>query len=153
MIKKYYGYYVSPIGMLEIITSEDALLSVMFVDSKVKCKGQSYSLKEAIKQLDEYFKGERKEFDLKYEISGTQFQKSAWESLIKIPYGETWSYKQQAIYLGNERATRAVGNANSKNSINIIIPCHRVIGNNKKLTGYTGGVNRKKWLLEHEKGF
>ena len=151
MTKKYYGYYDSPIGILEIITSEDAIISAMFVEEVKECTEDAEILREAIKQFDEYFKGLRKDFDIKCEVEGTEFQKRAWKALTEIPYGETWSYKQQAIQIGNEKATRAVGNANSKNLISIIIPCHRVIGSNKSLTGYAGGLNRKQWLLEHEK--
>lgn len=152
MTKKYYGYYHSPIGTLEIITTEDALLSAIFVEEIKEVTEQPEILREAIKQFDEYFKGTRKEFDLKCEMVGTEFQKSVWKALTEIPYGETWSYKQQAIAIGNEKATRAVGGANSKNLISIIIPCHRVVGSNKSLTGYAGGLDKKKWLLEHESG-
>jgi methylated-DNA-[protein]-cysteine S-methyltransferase len=150
MTKKYYGYYQSPIGILEIITTEDALVSAIFVEEIKEVKDQPEILRETIKQFDEYFKGTRKEFDLKCEMAGTEFQKSVWKALTTIPYGETWSYKQQAIAIGNEKATRAVGSANSKNLISIIIPCHRVVGSNKSLTGYAGGLDKKKWLLEHE---
>ncbi|WP_346933715.1 methylated-DNA--[protein]-cysteine S-methyltransferase [Clostridium sp.] len=138
--------------MVEIITSDRAIISVMFVDEAKENLEETEILKEAIKQLDEYFNGTRRDFDIECEVQGTEFQKNAWKALMKIPYGETWSYKQQAIQIGNEKATRAVGNANSKNLISIIIPCHRVIGANKSLTGYAGGLNRKQWLLEHEKG-
>lgn len=151
MTKKYYGYYNSPIGILEIITSEDAVISAMFVDEKKEITAESQILKDAIKQFDEYFKGERNDFDIKYETKGTDFQTRVWEALMKIPYGVTLSYKEMAIAIGNIKATRAVGNANSKNIISIIIPCHRVIGSDKSLTGYAGGLDRKKWLLEHEK--
>ena len=151
MTKKYYGYYNSPIGILEIITSDDAIISAMFVDEVKESTGESEILKEAIKQFDEYFKGTRKDFDIKCEIQGTEFQKKVWDALMEIPYGVTLSYKELAIKIGNEKATRAVGNANSKNIISIIIPCHRVIGSDKSLTGYAGGLNRKKWLLEHER--
>jgi methylated-DNA-[protein]-cysteine S-methyltransferase len=151
MTKKYYGYYNSPIGILEIITSDYAVISAMFVEKVMENIGESLILKNVINQFDEYFKGTRKDFDIKCEVQGTEFQKKAWDALIEIPYGETWSYKQQAIQIGNEKATRAVGNANSKNLISIIIPCHRVIGSNKSLTGYAGGIDRKQWLLEHEK--
>jgi methylated-DNA-[protein]-cysteine S-methyltransferase len=151
MNKKYYGYYKSPIGILEIITSDTAILSAMFVDEVKETMEDTEILKEAIKQFDEYFRGTRKDFNIKCEVQGTEFQKKAWKALMEIPYGETRSYKQQAIQIGNEKATRAIGNANSKNLISIIIPCHRVIGSNNSLTGYAGGLNRKKWLLEHEK--
>jgi len=151
MTKKYYGYYNSPIGVLEIITSKDAILSAMFVEEEKESSEEIEILREAIKQFDEYFKGTRKDFNIKCEVEGTEFQKTAWKALMEIPYGETRSYKQQAILIGNEKATRAVGSANSKNIISIIIPCHRVIGSNQKLTGYAGGLDKKQWLLEHEK--
>ncbi len=102
-------------------------------------------------QIGEYFLGIRKEFDLTLNLLGTPFQKSVWEGLMKIPYGETRSYKQQSIFLGNEKAIRAVAGANGENGIAIIIPCHRVIGENGSLTGYGGGLPKKKWLLEHER--
>jgi len=148
---KYYGYYNSPIGILEIITSDCAVISAMFIEDMKEITSEPQILKEAIKQFDEYFKGIRKNFDIKCETSGTEFRKRVWEALMEIPYGETCSYKEMAIKIGNEKATRAVGNANSKNIISIIVPCHRVIGSDKSLTGYAGGLNRKKWLLEHEK--
>jgi len=150
MTKRYYGYYNSPIGILEIITSDKAVISAMFVYEMKECTEETQVLKEVIKQFDEYFKGTRKNFEIKYETKGTEFQKNVWDTLMEIPYGVTWSYKEMAIAIGNIKATRAVGNANSKNIISIIVPCHRVIGSDKSLTGYAGGLNRKKWLLEHE---
>ncbi len=103
------------------------------------------------KQMSEYFSGQRKEFDLPLHLVGSDFQKSVWKGLLQIPYGETRSYKQQSIFLGNEKAIRAVAGANGENCIAIIIPCHRVIGENGSLTGYGGGLPNKKWLLEHER--
>ena len=153
MTKKYYGYYNSPIGILEIIASDNAVISAMFIEDMKEITSESQILKEAIKQFDEYFKGTRKDFDIKCEVRGTEFQKKVWKALMEIPYGVTMSYKEMAIAIGNIKATRAVGNANSKNIISIIIPCHRVIGSDKSLTGYAGGLNRKKWLLEHEMEF
>ena len=101
-------------------------------------------------QISEYFLGTRKEFDLPLHLVGTPFQKRVWEGLLTIPYGETRSYKQQSIFLGDEKAIRAVAGANGENGIAIISPCHRVIGSNGSLTGYGGGLQRKKWLLDHE---
>lgn len=152
MTKKYYGYYSSPIGILEIICSEDTILSVMFVEreNSVMNKGNEI-LENTIIQLNEYFNGSRKEFNLKVSLSGTDFQKNVWNELLKIPYGETLSYKSLAIRVGNEKSVRAVGSANGKNKICIIVPCHRVIGANGSLTGYAGGIDRKQWLLNHEK--
>lgn len=102
-------------------------------------------------QINEYFVGERKSFDVPLNLAGTPFQKSVWEGLMKIPYGETRSYKQQSIFLGNEKSIRAVAGANGDNGIAIIVPCHRVIGEDGSLTGYGGGLQRKKWLLDLEK--
>jgi len=103
------------------------------------------------RQIGEYFTGARKEFDLPLHLFGTPFQKSVWLGLLQIPYGETRSYKQQSVFLGNEKAIRAVAGANGENGIAIIIPCHRVIGTHGSLTGYGGGLHRKKWLLDHER--
>lgn len=102
-------------------------------------------------QIGEYFTGKRKEFDVPLHLLGTPFQKKVWQGLLQIPYAETRSYKQQSIYLGNEKAIRAVAGANGENGIAIIIPCHRVIGENGSLTGYGGGLQRKQWLLDHER--
>jgi len=105
------------------------------------------------RQINEYFTGTRKEFDLPLHFLGTPFQVSVWRGLQHIPYGETRSYKQQSIFLGNEKAIRAVAGANGENGIAIIIPCHRVIGENGSLVGYGGGLQRKKWLLDHERKY
>ncbi|MFA0031213.1 methylated-DNA--[protein]-cysteine S-methyltransferase [Vibrio sp. 10N.261.49.A12] len=106
----------------------------------------------AAKQLDEYFAGHRIEFDLPLRaIKGTEFQKVAWQALTTIPYGETISYGEQAKRMDNPKAVRAVGGANGKNPFSIVVPCHRVIGANGTLTGYTGGMNRKEWLLDFER--
>lgn len=102
-------------------------------------------------QVNEYFTGQRKEFDLPLHLLGTPFQVSVWQGLLKIPYGETRSYEQQSIFLGNEKAIRAVAGANGENGIAIIVPCHRVIGKNGSLIGYGGGLERKKWLLDLER--
>ena len=110
-------------------------------------------LKNACRQLGEYFEGRRQKFDLSLKPYGTEFQRSAWESLLSIPYGETRSYMQQAEYIHNPKAIRAIGQANSRNPITIIIPCHRVIGKNGSLTGYAGGLERKKQLLALEHSF
>lgn len=101
-------------------------------------------------QIGEYFSGVRRDFDLPLDLVGTPFQVRVWQGLQQIPYGETRSYKSQSIYLGAEKAIRAVAGANGENGIAIIIPCHRVIGENGSLTGYGGGLPKKKWLLEHE---
>lgn len=112
--------------------------------------GEHPHFKTLDKQMQEYFNGTRQEFDLRLHLVGTAFQQQVWKGLQQIPYGTTKSYKQQSIFLGNEKAIRAVARANGENGIAIIIPCHRVIGENGHLTGYGGGLWRKQWLLEHE---
>ncbi|MCB2288940.1 methylated-DNA--[protein]-cysteine S-methyltransferase [Clostridium sp. CS001] len=148
---KLHGYYNSPIGIIEITANDEAITSLYFVEEETMVPNESAILDQAIIQIDEYFKGDRRVFDLKCEFTGTDFQKKVWNELIKIPYGETLSYKELAIKIGNEKSTRAVGNANGKNAISIIVPCHRVIGSDKSLTGYAWGISRKQWLLSHEK--
>ncbi|MFA5010883.1 MAG: methylated-DNA--[protein]-cysteine S-methyltransferase [Ignavibacteria bacterium] len=103
-----------------------------------------------VKDIAEYFKGKLKKFTVPVVMTGTEFQNTVWKTLLKIPYGTTWSYKQEAEKLGSPKSVRAVANANGQNRISIIIPCHRVIGSNGTLTGYGGGLWRKKRLLEHE---
>jgi len=107
-------------------------------------------IQNCITQLGEYFKGNRKKFDIGINPIGTEFQGKVWHELTKIPYGKTISYLEQAQNLGDEKAIRAIASANGQNPIPIIIPCHRVIGLNGKLTGYAGGLLKKQWLLEHE---
>ncbi len=113
--------------------------------------GENPHLDQVQSEIHEYFAGNRKHFTVPLHTPGTGFQKSVWKILRDIPYGETRSYKQQAIALGNPKATRAVASANGHNRIGIIIPCHRVIGSDGSLTGYGGGLHRKKWLLDFEK--
>ncbi|KGM94716.1 cysteine methyltransferase [Clostridium novyi A str. 4552] len=151
MINLYELYYSSPIGILKIKSTKYEILSLEFVQEKFFNKENINILKEASKQLDEYFKGSRKEFDLNIRLEGTEFQKKVWNELLKIPYGEVVTYKDIATRIGNEKAVRAVGNANNKNKIPIIVPCHRVVGSNGKLVGYLGGLDKKIWLLNHEK--
>lgn len=157
MIKIYKLDYESPIGIIEIIGTNEAIISILFSEGGKKVnflQDETPSvLSECYKQLDEYFKGNRLEFSLPYQFEGTDFQKTVWEALIKIPYGEKASYKDIALSIGNEKAIRAVGSANGKNKLSIVIPCHRVIGANGKLTGYAGGLWRKEWLIQHEKFF
>ncbi|MCX6295474.1 MAG: methylated-DNA--[protein]-cysteine S-methyltransferase [Bacteroidetes bacterium] len=145
------AYYSSPIGTIEIKGNEDGVSSILFLDEKTDpTKKIDGSLKEVVYQLDEYFIGIRKEFGLKLNPLGSEFQKRVWEKLTDIPFGKTCSYLDISKLLGDENATRAVGNANGKNPLSIIIPCHRVIGSDGKLTGYAGGLWRKQWLLKHE---
>ncbi len=150
----YKAYYKTPVGYAEITANESTVLSVSLVDKPGKTVGADLPvLKKCLKELDEYFKGGRKNFTVKLEKHGTDFQKNVWNELEKIPFGKTASYEDVAVKIGNKKAVRAVGLANSKNPHWIIVPCHRVIGKNKKLVGYAGGLDRKEWLLEHEKKY
>ncbi|MCX7694772.1 MAG: methylated-DNA--[protein]-cysteine S-methyltransferase [Caloramator sp.] len=145
----YISFYDSPIGLIKIAANEEAIVAIDFVYKRLK-ENENDVIRKCKIQLDEYFKGIRKEFDVNVEINGTEFQRMVWEELKRIPYGEVRSYKDIAVAIGNEKAVRAVGGANNKNKIAIIIPCHRVVGKDGSLTGYAGGLFRKKWLLEHE---
>lgn len=150
------AYFNTDIGLIKITGSEEGIMTLDFTEEKVSVKTSDeknlpYCMKECLSQLSEYFDGTRKKFNLKLIINGTDFQKKVWKQLIKIPYGKTYSYKEVAEKNGNIKAVRAVGNANNKNKIAVIIPCHRVIGSNKKLVGYAGGIWRKEWLINHEK--
>ncbi|MDC5805819.1 methylated-DNA--[protein]-cysteine S-methyltransferase [Vibrio europaeus] len=151
-----YTTYVSPLGTITLQANEKGLLGVWFEIQTTQPEelGQLSKndpiLIKAIKQLDEYFSGDRREFDLPISAVGTKFQQQVWEALTTIPYGETWSYQDLANAIGNPKAVRAVGLANGKNPVSVIVPCHRVIGKNGKLTGYAGGVERKAKLLKLE---
>ncbi len=149
-LKEGVTFFDSPIGIIEIKSNDGMIVSVKFVDEKLYMENENEVLVESKKQLKEYFFGERKIFTLPIKIDGTEFRKKVWNTLLKIPYGKTCSYKDIAIKIGNEKASRAVGGANNKNKIAIIIPCHRVIGSNGKMVGYEGGMWRKEWLLKHE---
>lgn len=146
----YGGKYNSPIGELYITNDEKSLLSVSFETGNFSLNIKNKITDNTIKQLNEYFQGKRKTFDLPLNPKGTEFQKKVWQELKKIPYGATKSYKNIAIAIGNPNSSRAVGNANNKNPIPIIIPCHRVIGTNKRLIGYAGGLDKKQKLLDIE---
>ena len=152
-MNKYTGYIIVSDGVIKIVCSEEYVLSVSFSDTMEENDKGSKVLDEALKQMSEYFSGKRKKFDLPLYFEGTEFQKSVWNELRKIPYGTTVSYKNIAEGINNEKAVRAVGNANNKNKIMIIVPCHRVIGKNGKLVGFAGGLDKKEFLLEHEKKF
>jgi methylated-DNA-[protein]-cysteine S-methyltransferase len=146
------AYYLSPIGPVEVSGIPKGILSVGFVKSRLpNDRNLPECVKEGIRQLDEYFKESRKTFSLKLLLQGTPFQKLVWQGLKKIPYGKVVSYGDVARAIGNPHAYRAVGNANNKNPIAIIIPCHRVIGSDGNLVGYGSGLWRKEWLLNHEK--
>ena len=149
--------YESPIGVLEIVGTDEAVCSILFSEDEAaqnfRNDDTSKVLLDCYSQLDEYFKGLRQQFTFPYIFEGTNFQKSVWNALTDIPYAETGSYKDIAVSIGNEKAIRAVGSANGRNKLTIVIPCHRIIGSNGKLTGYAGGLWRKEWLLKHETAF
>lgn len=152
MDRQYKAYYDSPIGILEITGTENAITGVHFVAKKVDPDpAMPIPLKDCLKQLYEYFVGDRKEFALNLQLEGTGFQKKVWDQLMKIPYGKTISYKDIAVAIANEKACRAVGSANGRNNIAIIVPCHRVIAHDGTLGGYGGGLWKKEWLLDHER--
>ena len=141
----------TPLGNLLIEGDENGLTSLSIMSDEIKITHTSQkTLEDAIIQLQEYFEGKRKQFTIRLNPQGTNFQKKVWQKLLEIPFGTTISYQQLSNQLGDSKAIRAVANANSKNPLWIIIPCHRVIGSDGSLTGYAGGLWRKKWLLEHE---
>ena len=145
------AYYNSPLGLLEIQANKGEIVALYFKESKRYPEDSNSLLSATKKQLAEYFNGDRKDFKLPLRTEGTKFQKKVWDQLLNISYGTTFSYKDVAAAVGNDKAYRAVGNANNRNSIPIIIPCHRVTASNGKIGGYGAGVWRKKWLLKHEK--
>lgn len=149
----YTAYHPSPLGCLKLQCSDEHLKCVLFVEEAAQPNDEHKTLHECSKQLQEYFEGKRKEFDLPLGQDGTEFQKKVWDLLYQIPYGKTISYNHLAKQYGDLKAIRAVASANGKNNLAIIVPCHRVIGSNQSLTGYAGGLWRKKWLLEHEAKF
>jgi methylated-DNA-[protein]-cysteine S-methyltransferase len=154
MPEVYTTYYHSPVGVLKISGTDDYITEVLFHDTTQKAEGTKKHLPpmviQCIEQLIQYFHGERRQFDLPINQQGTAFQKEVWNELMQIPFGRTISYLELARKTGDTKATRAVANANGKNNVCIIVPCHRVIGSTRELVGYSGGLWRKKWLLEHE---
>jgi methylated-DNA-[protein]-cysteine S-methyltransferase len=152
-----FSYVDSPIGRL-LLTTDGAALTGLYMEEHrngQSTRGCSENasigpLPAARRQLDEYFAGTRREFDLPLHLQGTVFQSQVWRELTQIPYGQTWSYGQLASRIQKPSASRAVGLANGRNPISIVVPCHRVIGADGSLTGYGGGLERKQWLLAHE---
>ena len=141
----------SPLGYTKIVGDKDGLQSVSVLNSEEEVsKTIPKSLMNCVEQLNEYFEGTRKNFNLKLNPKGTDFQQKVWVELNSIPFGKTLSYMDLSKKLGDAKAIRAVANANGKNPLWILVPCHRVIGSDGSLTGYAGGLHRKKWLLEHE---
>jgi methylated-DNA-[protein]-cysteine S-methyltransferase len=149
----------SPVGNLKLIASDEGLVAILWTNDNAKrvkvgtlVEHQDHPiLRETGRQLQEYFEGRRKSFSLKLALQGTRFQNKVWQALLGIPFGETRSYGQLARQLGNPRATRAVGAANGRNPISIVVPCHRVIGASGKLTGFAGGLETKAHLLDFER--
>jgi methylated-DNA-[protein]-cysteine S-methyltransferase len=149
----------SPVGKLKLVASDRGLVAILWENdsprrvrlSELVEDEQHPVLIATERQLGEYFAGKRKEFSVSLDMRGTRFQKDVWEALLGIPFGETRSYGQLAHQLGNPRATRAVGAANGRNPVSIIVPCHRVIGSSGKLTGFAGGLATKAHLLDLEK--
>ncbi|PEY34609.1 cysteine methyltransferase [Bacillus cereus] len=145
----YRAYYESEIGLLEITANDEGITSVIFVEER-KEEHTSKIVEQCLTELDEYFHQKRTEFTVPLSSTGTPFQKSVWDALYTIPYGVSASYLDIAEKVDNTKAVRAVGGANSRNPISIIVPCHRVVGKSGKLVGYAGGLWRKEWLLKHE---
>lgn len=150
----YISYQEYPIGKIGIVEKDGFIIAVALEKELNKydfIEATTPLLNKAHQQLGEYFQGKRKKFDLPLNPQGTNFQKKCWKALETIPYGSVYTYKQLATAIGNEKASRAVGNANNKNPILIMIPCHRVIGSSGQLVGYRGGLEMKEYLLAHEK--
>ena len=146
-------YLDSPVGVLEIVGNHLGISKIQYMDTKTNFSENTKTPKillPVVTQLKEYFNGERIHFELKLNPQGTEFQKKVWNQLLTIPYGKTASYQQMANQLGDPKVIRAAASANGKNPISIVIPCHRVIGSDGSLTGYAGGLHRKKWLLDYE---
>ena len=143
-------YLTSPIGLIEIQAHEKGITEVKFVEKAVEAEQQNAITELCHEQLEAYFQQHLTSFTVPLAAQGTYFQNQVWQALTEIPYGKSWSYLELAQHINNPKAVRAVGGANGKNPIAIIVPCHRVIGANGTLTGYASGVERKAWLLEHE---
>lgn len=153
----HYSSVDTPIGPLMLAADEDGLRLIQFSTSKHQVEpgsdwidGENDILRDTRTQLEEYFAGKRRDFDLPLSLVGTEFQKKVWRMLAQIPCGSTFSYQQLATRIGKPKATRAVGAANGRNPIPIVLPCHRVIGAAGGLTGFGGGLPAKRWLLQHE---
>jgi methylated-DNA-[protein]-cysteine S-methyltransferase len=145
------AYYKTPIGTAKIVGNENGINAITVMDQAMETSAEIPEiLQDCVQQLNEYFNGSRKEFNLKLNPQGTDFQKHVWKELLLVSYGKTKTYLEQSKQLGDVKAIRAVASANGKNPIWIIIPCHRIIGSDGSLTGYAGGIWRKKWLLDHE---
>ena len=156
-------HFQTPVGILKIIIQDGYVNEIIFIDKENETgdeeEPQNISLKDkrvfekCRQQFEEYFSGKRKIFDFPAKQTGTPFREKVWEELMNIPYGKTISYLQLSKNIGNEKSIRAVGSANGKNNLPVVVPCHRVIGSDGRLIGYGGGLWRKQWLLEHENKF
>ena len=144
------AYIKTPLGIAKIMGDEDGVSIISVLDEGEISNTIPVILQEAVSQLNDYFEGKRTDFTFKLNPSGTEFQQKVWKGLLEIPFGKTMSYLELSKKLGDVKAIRAVASANGKNPLWIVIPCHRVIGTDGSLTGYAGGLWRKKWLLEHE---
>ncbi|MGH9001327.1 MAG: methylated-DNA--[protein]-cysteine S-methyltransferase [Acidimicrobiia bacterium] len=154
----HYSYLESPIGGL-LLVGRPGVLAGLYVADHERCPAvpsgwsrDDRALADARRQLGEYFAGTLRDFDLELDMAGTPFQALVWRALADIPYGETWSYGELAAKIGRPGSSRAVGAANGRNPISVVVPCHRVIGADGSLTGYGWGSERKTWLLDHERG-
>lgn len=145
------AYIKTPLGIAEIAGDEKGISKISILDVEMgELPEIPIDLKEAVFQMEDYFLGKRNNFTFKLNPHGTEFQKKVWQGLLEIPFGKTMSYQELSIKLGDIKAIRAVASANGKNPLWIVVPCHRVIGTDGSLTGYAGGLWRKKWLLDHE---
>jgi methylated-DNA-[protein]-cysteine S-methyltransferase len=156
----FYKQVDSPVGRLKLVASDAGLVAILWENDRpgrvvlgaMEEEDDHRVLMDAERQLDEFFAGTRREFDLPLDMHGTEFQKRVWERLLAIPFGETRTYSEIAKQLGDEKATRAVGAANGRNPVSIVVPCHRVIGASGQLTGFAGGLEAKAYLLQLERG-
>jgi methylated-DNA-[protein]-cysteine S-methyltransferase len=156
MDKQHITHTQSPLGLIEIRADDKYVTSIRLIKSSDEIVEEKDSekllshIRQCISELDEYFAGVRRDFTIPIRQNGTDFQQKVWQQLLKIPYGTTISYIELARRLGNSKLTRAVGGANHRNKLWIVVPCHRVIGADGSLTGYGGGLECKQWLLQHE---
>ena len=150
MNRTYYSYYESPIGLIEIVGTPTAITELNFVEDRRPDATPHPNVRKTKLQVAEYFEGKRRTFDIRLALSGTDFQQHVWQRLQAVPYGRTASYQDIAWAIGRPAAVRAVGAANGRNPVAIIVPCHRIIGKNGRLVGYGSGLWRKEWLLKHE---
>ncbi|MFP9112827.1 methylated-DNA--[protein]-cysteine S-methyltransferase [Flavobacterium sp. RHBU_3] len=146
------AYFKTPLGIAIIEGNDEGICRISILDETPEeiAAEVPAALRAAVMELEEYFSGSRQEFTFTLNPQGTDFQKKVWQELVNIPYGKTTSYQELSIKLGDVKAIRAVASANGKNTLWVVVPCHRVIGSDGSLTGYAGGLWRKKWLLEHE---